>query len=71
MFLEYLASNGTYSNHFLAMFEAKAREYFQGVCHHFLVPATEVPETGQLVFRMELLKISEVRREHKVCFGAS
>ena len=56
------------------MFEAKAREYFQGACHHFLVPATEVPEKVQLVFSMELLTISsmsQVRSEHKVCFGAS
>ena len=35
--------------------------------------ATEVPEIVQLVFNMELLAISsmsEVRSEHKVCFGA-
>ena len=34
--------------------------------------ATEVPEIVQLVFNMELLAISsmsEVRSEHKVCFG--
>ena len=54
---------------FLCIFEAKAREYFQGACHHFLVPATEVPETVQLVFSMELLAISsmsEVRSEYKI-----
>ena len=36
--------------------------------------ATEVPEIVELVFKMELLAIfsmSEVRSEHKVCFGAS
>ena len=35
--------------------------------------ATEVPEIVQLIFNMELLAISnmsEVRSEHKVCFGA-
>ena len=53
------------------MFEANTREYFQGVCDHFLVPATEVTET---VFGKDLLTIyslSEARGEHKVCFGAS
>ena len=35
--------------------------------------ATEVPEIVQLVFKMELLasSMSEVRSDHKVCFGAS
>ena len=54
------------------MIEAKVREYFEGACHHFLVPATEVPETVQLVFSMELLAIyspSEARSEHKFFFG--
>ena len=48
-----------------------AKEYFSGACHNFLVPATEVLETVQLVVSMELLAISsmsEVRSEHKVCF---
>ena len=56
------------------MFEAKTREYFQGVCDHFLVPATEIPEMVQLVFGMELLTIyslPEAGSEHRVCFGAS
>ena len=60
--------------YFLSMFEAKAREYFQGACHRFLVPATEVPEAGQLVISMELLAISsmsEVRSVYKVCCRAS
>ena len=53
------------------MFESKAREYFKGACHHFLLPATEVLETVQLVFSMELLAISsmsesEVSSEPKV-----
>ena len=51
-----------YVSDFWNIFEAKAREYF-------LVPATEVPETVQLVFSMELLtiySICEVRSEHKV-----
>ena len=39
------------------MAEAKAREYFHGALDHFLVPATEVPESVQLVFGMDLLKI--------------
>ena len=30
----------------------KAKEYFKGACHHFLVSATEVPEIVQLVFNM-------------------
>ena len=42
------------------MFEAKARKYFPDVCHHFLVPATEVPETVQLAFSMEILTISSM-----------
>ena len=51
----------------------KAKEYFKGACHHFLVSATEVPEIIQLVLNMELLAISsmsEVGSEHKICFGA-
>ena len=39
-----------------------------------VVSATEVPEIAQLVFNTELLAISsmsEVRSEHRVCFGAS
>ena len=61
--------------HILVFFCAFIRprlEYFQGVCHHFLVPDTEVTETVQLVFSMELLSItsmSEVRSEDKVCFS--
>ena len=53
------------------MFEAKAREYFKGACHHFLVSATEVPETVQLVLTKELFiqySMSKVRSEHKVNF---
>ena len=71
---EYLANNETRFINFLGMFEAKTREYFQGVCDHFLVPATEVPEMEQLVFGKELLTInslSEALSEHRVCFGAS
>ena len=55
-----MANNETYFSHFLSMFEAKAREYFQGACRHFLVPATEVPDAVQLVFSMELLAISSM-----------
>ena len=43
-------------------------------CHHFLVQATKVLETVQLVFSMELLTISsmfEVSSDHKVNFQAS
>ena len=68
-----MANNETYFSHFLGMNEAKAREYFEGSCHQFLVPATEVMETVQLFLSMELLamsSLSEVRSEHKVCFGA-
>ena len=36
------------------MFEAIAREYFQGACDHFLVPATAAPETVRLIFGMYL-----------------
>ena len=64
---KYLAYNETYLSHLFRMFEANA-------CRHFLVSATEVPETVQLVFSMELLamsSMSEVRSEHNVCFGAS
>ena len=57
-FLEYLANNEAYFSHFLSIFEAKDIEYFQGACHHFLVPATEVPKMVQVVFSMELLVIS-------------
>ena len=56
------------------MFEAKTREYFQGVCDHFLIPATEVKEIVQLVLGMELLTIyslPEARREQKYFFGSS
>ena len=56
------------------MFEVKTREYFKGVCDHFLVPATEVPQMVQLVFGKELFTIdslSEAGSEHYVCFGAS
>ena len=56
------------------MFEAKAREYFQGACDHFLLPATEVLETLRLVFSMELLAISSISvvgSDHKDSFGAS
>ena len=61
-----------YFGHLLIRFEAKVREYFQGACHHFLVPATEVPETVPRVLRMELLAISsmsELRSDHKICCG--
>ena len=51
---ELLANNQTYLSYFLSMLEAKAREYFQCARHSFLVPATELPETVQLVFIMEL-----------------
>ena len=73
-FLVYLANNETSFSHFLGIFEANTREYFQGVCDYFLVPATEVPEIIQLVFGMELLPIyslSEAGSEHEACFGAS
>ena len=56
-----------------ACLRLKTREYFQGVCDHFLVPTTEVPEIIQLVFGMELLTIyslCEGGSEHNVCFGA-
>ena len=57
------------------MFEATAREYFQGASHHFLVPATDATaETVQLVCSMELLAIFsmfEVGSKLKVSFGAS
>ena len=56
------------------MFDAKTSEYFQGVCDHFLVPTSEIPEMIHLVFDMELLTIyslPEAGSEHKVCFGAS
>ena len=55
------------------MFEAKALEFFQGACDHFLVPATEVPETVRLVLTMELLAVSimsEFGSEHKFWFYA-
>ena len=55
-FLEYWANTETYFSHFLSILEAKAREYFQGSCHHFLVWATDVEETIQLVLSMELLQ---------------
>ena len=64
----------TLKHHFLIMFEANASKYFQGACHHFRVPATEVPETLQPVLSMELFAISsmsEVRSEPKDCLGAS
>ena len=38
------------------------------------MPATEVPDIVQLYLNMEFLalsRMSEVRSEHKVCFGAS
>ena len=56
------------------MVEAKASEYFQGACDHFLAQATEVPVTEQLVFKMELVATSsksEVGSEHHVCYGTS
>ena len=56
------------------MFEAKTRDYFHGVCDHFLIPATEVKEIVQLVLGMEILTIyslPEARNEHKDCFGSS
>ena len=68
-----MANNETYFSHFLSMNEAKAREYLKGSFHQFLVPATEVTETVQLFFSMELLEMSswsEARSEHKVFFGA-
>ena len=76
MFLLHLANSETYFSiflHFLGLL-TKAKDYFKGACHHFLVSATKEPEIIQLVFNMELLAISsmsEVGSEHKVCFGAS
>ena len=61
-------------SHFFGMFEAKTREYFEGVCDHFLVPAPEKREMVQLIFGMKLLTIYsllEAGSENKVCFGAS
>ena len=55
------------------MFEAKGREYFQGLYDNFLVPATGVPKTIKPVFSMELLAISdmsEVGSEHNICIWA-
>ena len=75
MFLLHLANNETnFSNllHVLGLL-IKAKEYFIGACHHFLVSTTEVPEIVHLVSSMELLAISsksEVGSEHKVGFGA-
>ena len=60
--------------HFLSVFEAKIREYFENVCDHFLVPANDLPEMVQLVFGIELLtmySMSEAGSEKLVCFGAS
>ena len=53
-------------------FDVSRMRDFLGACHHFFVPATEVPRIVELVFKMELLAIScmsEVRSEHKVCLG--
>ena len=49
-------------------------EFFQGVCDHFLVHATEIPEMVQLVFGMELptiYSLPEAGSDHKVSFRAS
>ena len=59
------------------MFEAKTREYFQGVCDHFLVPDTGIPGYWiwySFFYGMDLLTVyslPEAGSEHKVCFGSS
>ena len=47
-------------------------EYFQNVCDHFIIPASEVRETVQLVFGKELITIhslSEAGREIMFVWG--
>ena len=43
---EYQANNDTCFSHFLSMFQAIAREYFQGACDHFLVTIYNLSEVG-------------------------
>ena len=65
LFLLHLANNETNFSNFLNVLGLliKAKEYFKGACHHFLVSAAEVPEIVQLVFNMEkvtIVKLEEV-----------
>ena len=56
------------------MFEAKTKEYFQGVCDQFLLPSSKVTVMVQLVFGKELFTIYnlfEAGSEHKVAFWAA
>ena len=49
----------------------KAKEYFNGALHHFLMSAAKALEILQLVCNMELLvisKMSEFGSQHKACF---
>ena len=60
-YIDYLCLNmNFFFVFFFKPFLRPRSEYFQAACHHFLVPATEVPETVQLVSRMELLAISSM-----------
>ena len=55
--------------HFDAFFKLRLNCIFLIACHHFFVPATQVPEIVQLVLNRQLLAISsmsEVRSEHYV-----
>ena len=54
---EYLENYEICFSLFFSLFEAIARENFQGAYDHFLVPATKVPETVRLIFSIELLTI--------------
>ena len=71
-----MANNDTYFSNILHVLGLliKAKDYFKGACHHFLVSATEVLEIIQLVFNMELFamsSMSEVGSEHTVGLGLS